>query len=366
MSLNPKTCQQPAIFISNFIEALSPRQPSPSLIRQNYISIITLAEPFLLIKYNAIKMISRQNLLPLSILLLSVLLLLVLTFHRDSGSPLQTKRGPLAGLHLHTKIVPVSSVPTTSSKSIGLPFGLQHPGLEDLSTPLLDSALTKRAPPREPRAWPDLVCAGGALLDKIQAAFLGSTPPGREFSSGDLDNGWEKSTETAGEALMILGRYWSSVFDGVYPESRGKSLNVKPVNLYQTGKYKTDDGTAISVYHLEHFAAFFSRLTSSVEPYRGILVRIIFPGFHVDHRDKFPQSIQRDREAQPGDIERRSQQTASSTQQALRSPLAELEHGFAESQRTSLHRPQRDCQPADQINHGLSIPTRLGAQITDR
>ncbi|KAL8663186.1 MAG: hypothetical protein Q9202_004118 [Teloschistes flavicans] len=150
----------------------------------------------------------------------------------------------LAGLHVHAKIAPASNVPTTSSKSIGLPFGRQHPGL-NLSTPLLDSALTKRAPPREPRAWPDLVCAGGALLDKIQAAFLGSTPPGREFSSGDLDNGWEKSTETAGEALMILGRYWSSVFDGVYPESRGKSLNVKPVNLFQTGKYKTDDGTAI-------------------------------------------------------------------------------------------------------------------------
>lgn len=151
-----------------------------------------------------------------------------------------------------TEVLPVFTVPTSSSKNIGLPFGRQHQEL-NFSNALIDSAVTKRAPPREPRAWPDLVCAGGALLDRVQAAFLGTTPPGRESSTSDLENGWERSTETTGESLMILGRYWSSVFDDIYPASRGKSLDVKPVNLHQTGKYKTEDGTEIDVYWPRHF-----------------------------------------------------------------------------------------------------------------
>ncbi|KAL9584221.1 MAG: hypothetical protein Q9212_002250 [Teloschistes hypoglaucus] len=176
---------------------------------------------------------------------LTVLLLLALTLHGDSTSSFKTKRSSLSNLQLRTKSLPVSTVSTSSLRLVGLPFGSQHQEL-NLSNTLIDSALAKRAPPREPRAWSDLVCAAGALLDKIQAAFLGTTPPGREFSTSDLDNGWEKSTETTGESLMILGRYCSAVFDRIYPASRGKALDVKPVNLYQTGKYKTEDGTEIN------------------------------------------------------------------------------------------------------------------------
>ncbi|KAL8765740.1 MAG: hypothetical protein Q9194_006476 [Teloschistes cf. exilis] len=177
-------------------------------------------------------------------MILTLLLLLALTLHGDSTSSFETNGSSLSNFQLRTEALPVLTVPISSSKSIGLPFGRQHQEL-NFSTALFDSALTKRAPPREPRVWPDLVCAGGALLDKIQAAFLGTTPPEREFLTSDLENGWERSTEITGESLMILGRYWSTVFDNIYPASRGKSLDVKPVNLYQTGKYRTEDGTEI-------------------------------------------------------------------------------------------------------------------------
>ncbi|KAL8631419.1 hypothetical protein Q9189_002841 [Teloschistes chrysophthalmus] len=234
---------------------------------------------------------SPRSLLPFSINLLVVCLLLAFTLNGDYTSPSKVKRSSLSGHQLSTETLPVLTVPTSSSRNIGLPFGRKHQEL-NFSNALLDTRLTKGAPPREPRAWPDLVCAGGALLDKIQAAFLGTTPPGRESSTSDLENGWEKSTDTTGESLMILGRYWSAVFDKIYPASRGKALDVKPVNLFQTGKYKTEDGTEIdNPTEAYSYASYFPTFnwiiaTNSLSPCPSNVIQKRNDGISKEDRNK--------------------------------------------------------------------------------
>ncbi|KAL8756086.1 MAG: hypothetical protein Q9199_003185 [Rusavskia elegans] len=123
---------------------------------------------------------SRYGLQAFAILLISALLLLHSTFRGALESSPETKRSSLTDRRLRIKSIPVLNVP----------FGHQDLALNFSSAPF-NSVLPKRAPPREPLAWPTLVCNGGIFLEKIKAPFESSGAPGREFSSGDLDNGWK-------------------------------------------------------------------------------------------------------------------------------------------------------------------------------
>ncbi|KAL8690718.1 MAG: hypothetical protein Q9218_003900 [Villophora microphyllina] len=234
---------------------------------------------------------SRYSLLPLGILLFSILLLLVSIYYDGVAPSGHTKRSSLINLRFSIEDLLAANVPTSPSKSIGLPFGRQYVTL-NLSIPVVDSTLIKRAPSREPKAWPDLKCNGGALLEKIQAAFQGTTPPGRELPSSELDNGWEKSTDIAGEDMSMLGRYWSSVFDDLYPDFKGKQLDVKPINVQQTGKYTTDEGTLITIpTRAFSFAAYFPDFkwivaTNSLSPSNVIDDRNTPPGISKEDRNK--------------------------------------------------------------------------------
>lgn len=102
----------------------------------------------------------------------------------------------------------------------------------------------KRAPPRQPLAWPSLVCNGGIFLEKIKAALERSGAPGRKFSSGNLDNGWTAVLPfPRAIPATILDKYWASAF----PVSKGKKLEIKSINVKQDKNYQTNDGTQITV-----------------------------------------------------------------------------------------------------------------------
>lgn len=186
---------------------------------------------------------SRYGLQAFAILLISALLLLHSTFRGTLESAPETKQSSLTDRHLPIKSIPVLNVPTSSAKSIGLPFGHQDLAFNFSSVPF-NSVLLKRAPPREPLAWPTLVCNGGIFLEKIKAAFEGSGAPGHEFSSGDLDNGWTTVPPFPGAIpATSLDKYRASAF----PESRSKKLEIKSINVKQDKNYQTNEGTQITV-----------------------------------------------------------------------------------------------------------------------
>ncbi|KAL8991569.1 MAG: hypothetical protein Q9169_007835 [Polycauliona sp. 2 TL-2023] len=144
------------------------------------------------------------------ILLVSALFLLLSTSREDTDSRMATKRGLL-----NTHILPIESLPlfdvsTSAIKSIALPFGRR------------DLALKLSFSPS-----PTLVCSGGKFLEKIQAASKGSSPPGREYTSTDLDNGWRLVPPFPGVVPDTrLDKYWSSVFT----EANGKQLDLRFIN----------------------------------------------------------------------------------------------------------------------------------------
>ncbi|KAI4262911.1 MAG: hypothetical protein L6R42_001918 [Xanthoria sp. 1 TBL-2021] len=184
---------------------------------------------------------SRYGLQAFAILLISVPLLLHSTFRGALESSPETKRSSLTDRHLPIRSIPVLKVSTSSAKSIGLPFGRQDLALS-FSIPF-NTVLLKRAPPREPLAWPTLVCNGGIFLERIKAAFEGSRAPGREFSSGDLDNGWTTVPPFPRAILATsLDKYWASAF----AESKGKKLEIKSINVKQDKNYRTNYGTQIT------------------------------------------------------------------------------------------------------------------------
>ncbi|KAI4230112.1 MAG: hypothetical protein LQ349_006295 [Xanthoria aureola] len=190
---------------------------------------------------------SRYSVQASSILLfVSALLLLLSTFGGTFEPSLATKHSSLKARHLPTQSLPVLDISTSSAKSTALPFGRQDLAL-NFSSATFNSVgpkrLSERAPPREPLAWHMLVCKGGVLLEKIRAAFEGSTPPGRDFSSADLDNGWTTVAPFPGVIpATSLDKYWASAF----PESKDKQLEIKSINVKQDKNYQTHDGTQIT------------------------------------------------------------------------------------------------------------------------
>ncbi|KAL8787228.1 MAG: hypothetical protein Q9213_002339 [Squamulea squamosa] len=151
---------------------------------------------------------TRRGLQTLTVVLVSALLLLISFYNGSLKSSPETKRTSLNDRHIQVKSRPASTLSGNFAKNLTLPFG-HHESTFNISSSPVDFALLRRAPPPEPRAWPQLVCTGGEFPAKIQAAFQGSTPPGREFPSSELDNGWSKSTVALGEELADLGKYWA-------------------------------------------------------------------------------------------------------------------------------------------------------------
>ena len=204
---------------------------------------------------------SRYSVQASSILLFVSALLLLLSIFRGTFEPsLATKQSSLNARHLPTQSLPVFDISDSPVKSTGLPFGRQDVALNFSATfnSVGPKRLWERAPPREPLAWPTLVCKGGVLLEKIRAAFEGNAPPGRDFSSDDLDNGWTTVAPFPGAIPETsLDKYWASAF----PESKDKQLEIKSVNVKQDKNYQTNDGTQITVncatcytpYHLSTY-----------------------------------------------------------------------------------------------------------------
>ncbi|KAL8993954.1 MAG: hypothetical protein Q9169_005960 [Polycauliona sp. 2 TL-2023] len=185
---------------------------------------------------------SRYGLHISAILFVFTLFLLLSTRRGVIDSPTATKRSSPNLHHLPIESVPLLDVSAIGVKSIALPFGRQGLTLNLSSSPL-DSVLSKRAPPKEPLAWPTLVCTGGKFLEKIQAAFESSSPSGREYTSADLDNGWTSVPLLPGVVPdTSLDKYWSSVFT----EAKDKQLDIKSINVKQDKKYTTNAGTEIT------------------------------------------------------------------------------------------------------------------------
>ena len=191
---------------------------------------------------------SRYSVQVSSILLFVSALLLLLSIFRGTLEPsLATKRSSLKDRHLPTESIPILDISASSVKNTALPFGRQDLAL-NFSSATFNSVgpkqLWKRAPPREPLAWPTLVCKGGVLLEKIRAAFEANAPPGRDFSTDDLDNGWTTVAPFPGAVpASSLDKYWASAF----PESKDKQLEIKSINVKQDKNYQTNDGTQITV-----------------------------------------------------------------------------------------------------------------------
>ncbi|KAI4262252.1 MAG: hypothetical protein L6R42_002565, partial [Xanthoria sp. 1 TBL-2021] len=169
---------------------------------------------------------SRYGLQAFAILLISALLLLHSTFRGALESSPETKRSSLTDRRLRIKSIPVVKVPTSSAKSIGLPFGHQDLAINFSSGPS-SSVLLKRAPPREHLAWPTLVCNGRVFLERIKAAFEGSGAPGREF--------------------------WTTVppFPRAIPATsldkvQKQEIGDQAINVKQDKNYQTNDGTQIT------------------------------------------------------------------------------------------------------------------------
>ena len=190
---------------------------------------------------------SRYSVQASSILLLVSALLLLLSIFRGTFEPsLATTQSSLKDRHLPTEFVPVLDILASPVKSTALPFGRQDLALNFSATfnSVGPKRLSERAPPREPLAWPTLVCKGGILLEKIRAAFEANAPPGREFSSDDLNNGWTTVAPFPGAIPETsLDKYWASAF----PESKDKQLEIKSINVKQDKNYQTNDGTQITV-----------------------------------------------------------------------------------------------------------------------
>ena len=191
---------------------------------------------------------SRYSVQVSSILLFIPALLLLLSTFRGTFEPsLATKQSSLQDRHLPTQPLPNLDISISPVKSTGLPFGRQDLALNFSSTTFNSvgpKRLSERAPPREPLAWPTLVCKGGVLLEKIRAAFEANAPPGRDFSTDDLDNGWTTVAPFPGAIPETsLDKYWASAF----PESKDKQLEIKSINVKQDKNYQTNDGTQITV-----------------------------------------------------------------------------------------------------------------------
>ena len=207
---------------------------------------------------------SRYSVQASSILLFVSALLLLLSIFRATFEPsLATKQSSLNDRHLPTQPRPVFDISDSPVKSTALPFGRQDLALNFSATfnSVGPTRLWERAPPREPLAWPTLVCKGGVLLEKIRAAFEANAPPGRDFSSDDLNNGWTTVAPFPGVIpATSLDKYWASAFPGVipatsldkywasaFPESKDKQLEIKSINVKQDKNYQTNDGTQITV-----------------------------------------------------------------------------------------------------------------------
>ena len=183
-----------------------------------------------------------------SILLFILALLLLLSTFRGTFEPSpETKQSSVKARHLSTESIPVLDISTSPVKSTALPFGRHVLALNFSSATFISvgpKRLWERAPPREPLAWPTLVCKGGVLLEKIRAAFEGNAPTGRDFSSDDLDNGWTTVVPFPGAIpATSLDKYWASAF----PESKDKQLEIKSINVKQDKNYQSNEGTQITV-----------------------------------------------------------------------------------------------------------------------
>ncbi|KAI4092718.1 MAG: hypothetical protein LQ339_007853 [Xanthoria mediterranea] len=167
------------------------------------------------------------------LIFISALLLLLSTFRGTFEPSLAATQGSLKDRHLPTQPLPVFDISASPVKSTALLFGRQDLALNFSSAtfiPVGPKRLSERAPPREPFAWPTLVCKGGVLLEKIRAAFQANAPPGRDFSSDDLDNGWTTVAPFPGAIpATSLDKYWASAF----PESKDKQLEIKSINVKQ-------------------------------------------------------------------------------------------------------------------------------------